>query len=86
MALKCDNHPDKDAWNCSGWAVKRYLCEECRAAMKPSLPSPREYARAGNQIWESFGGRSGIADHAYHNPNAVYARAQASNKDITNDN
>jgi len=89
VTLKCDNHPDREAWNCSGWCVKRYLCEECRAAMNSS--SAKAAARAGwingasGGYWEMFGGRSGISDHAYHNPNAIYERAQAQNKDIIND-
>ena len=73
--MKCDNHPDREAINCSGWAVKRYLCAECRASW--TRPSPRYEARCGNRIWEMHGGRSSTdTESTYHNPNAVYERAQ----------
>jgi len=79
--LTCDNHPEREAWNCSGWAVRRYLCEECRGAMKSQpRPSRREW-------WIENEPMCGWNDenHAYHNPNAIYSRSLASNKDIIND-
>ena len=38
--MKCDNHHDREATNCSRWALRRYLCEECIAAIKaqPAMP------------------------------------------------
>lgn len=78
MTLKCDNHPERQGHNCSGWAVKRYLCDECISAMKSNASTaPSRFARAGYNGWEMFGGRFGITDSAYHNPNSVYERAQA---------
>ena len=77
-ALRCDNHPEREATNCSLWALRRYLCDECIATARAATSSsPRAAARSGEPIWEMFGGRSGITESAYHNPNAVYERAQS---------
>lgn len=54
--LKCDNHPEREAINCSGWAVRRYLCEECRSIVSSS---PRQAARRGSMdFWSGHDDRS----------------------------
>lgn len=88
--MKCDVHPDRGGIlfvDLPSIGVRRWGCLECRQNFDKSIlnHAPRKAARAGEQIWESFGGRSGMTDHAYHNPNAVYERAQASNKDISHE-
>ena len=72
--LKCDNHPDREAMNCSLWALKRYLCVECILAIRNS---PRSAARNGRRDWASeneplWGWNN--ENHAYLNSNAEYER------------
>lgn len=79
--MKCDNHPDRGGIlfvDLPSIGVRRWGCLECRMAFDKSMlnHSPRKAARNGEQIWEQFGGRSGITESAYHNPNSVYERAQ----------
>jgi len=80
--MKCDNHPDRGGIlfvDLPSIGVRRWGCFECRAAFDKlmlNMPSPRKSARSGEPIWEMFGGRSGITEHAYHNPNAIAERAR----------
>ena len=81
--MRCDLHPDRGGIlfvDLPSIGVRRWGCFECRANFdKAMLNTPRQAARSGERIWEMHGGRSTDSDSAYHNPNAVYARAQASN-------
>ena len=75
----------------SGPAFDEPTCPKCHTRMwgdkcysgpcivrQQGLFSPRSAARNGERIWEIHGGRySTDSDSAYHNPNAVYERAQA---------
>jgi hypothetical protein len=79
--MKCDNHPDRDGIlfvDLPSIGVRRWGCFECRANFdKAMLNWPRQAARGGERIWEMHGGRSSTdTESAYHNPNAVYDRAQ----------
>lgn len=88
--IPCEKHAEREgtlAVDLPSIGMKRYMCAECRNAMLDAISSsPRKAARDGyGQIWESFGGRQGITDHAYLNPNAQYERSLMNNKDIVND-
>jgi hypothetical protein len=89
--MKCDNHPDRGGIlfvDLPSIGVRRWGCLECRIAFDKQMlnwPSPRKASRDGAQIWEMHGGRSTMTDHAYHNPNAVYARAQTRNDNGSKD-
>ena len=82
----CENHADREgllAVSLPSIGIMRHMCAECRTAFDQKMvahahASPRQAARDGHSgMFEYFGGRAGIADHAYHNPNAVYERAQS---------
>ena len=80
--MKCDNHPDRGGIlfvDLPSIGVRRWGCLECRMTFDKQMLnySPRKEARNGSRIWEMHGGRSSTdSDSAYHNPNAVYERAQ----------
>ena len=88
--MRCDQHPDRGGIlfvDLPSIGVRRFGCFECRANFdKAMLNSPRQASRSGERIWEMHGGRSSTdSDSAYHNPNSVYARAQASNDNGRNE-
>jgi hypothetical protein len=81
--MNCENHPDREgllAVSLPSIGIMRHMCAECRSAFDRSMVanvSTRQMARSGNRIWEMHGGRSSTdTESAYHNPNAVYERAQ----------
>ena len=66
----CDNHPTLAATNCSTWGIRRFLCDECIAAIRaqPKMPNTdpqwlREL-RTGNP-GETIGMEGREAGHAY---------------------
>lgn len=65
--MNCERHVKNPSWY--GEARRCYECA------KEDYSEHRPQEQAGYP--ESFGGRSGMTDHAYHNPNSVYERAQA---------
>ena len=80
--MRCDNHPDRGGIlfvELPSIGVRRWGCFECRVAFDKSMlnaPMPRQKDMFG-RIWEMHGGRSCTdSESAYHNPNAVYARAK----------
>ena len=90
--MKCSVHPDRGGIlfvDLPSIGVRRFGCFECRANFDKAMlntPSPRKEERNGGRIWEMHGGRSSTdSDSAYHNPNSVYDRAQASNDNGRNE-
>lgn len=47
--MVCDVHKDREGHNCSGWALRRFLCEECIEEYRKAAVAPRQPER-----WEEF--------------------------------
>ena len=80
--MVCDNHRDREGYNCSGWALRRFLCDECIEEYRKAAAAPRQPER-----WEEFYhpsmdmDTSGMPLHGRGSREAIHNRHQTAMKE-----